>query len=275
MNIEIKNVRTLYHENSDYRCDWKSIGQQYIFVYFHTPVLLSYDDKKEKTQSGTFILYDKFSPKKYSADGIELVHDWMRFDGDLTEVISELSFDFNRPYIVNSGDFITKIMQEIENEFVREDKYSSGISCAKVLELLFKISRNVDNQNKAPLDVKTEKLLMDIRTKMYHDCGENWNVEQMARDLHFSASRFHALYKAQFGVSPKQDLQQIRINYAQNLLAQENITVSEVAEFVGYKNEYYFIKKFKKVFGKTPGRYKKDIQKSAKKERRTNKRDCK
>lgn len=266
MNIEIKNIRTLYHENCNYHCDWKSIGEQYIFVYFHTPVLLTYSDKKEKTQSGTFILYDKFSPKKYSADGVEMVHDWMRFEGNLMDEISDLSFEFNRPYVINNGDFITKIMQEIEREFVREDKYSSKISSAKVVELLLKISRNIENQNKSSINVKTEKLFMDIRTKMYQDCGRNWNIEQMAKDLHFSASRFHSLYKAQFGVSPKQDLQQIRINYAQNLLIQENVTVSQVAELIGYKNEYYFIRKFKEVMGKTPGKYRKEMQENVKKE---------
>ena len=271
MYIEIKNIRTLFRENNDYHCDWKSIGDQYIFVYFHTPVLLSYDGTKEKTQSGTFILYDKCAPKKYSADGVEMVHDWMHLEGDLSELADKLSFEFNKPYVLNNGDFVTKIMQELEREFVREDKYSNTIVSAKITELLLKISRSLENQNKSSVDVKTEKMLMDIRTKMYQNCGENWNIEQMAKELHFSVSRFHSLYKAQFGVSPKQDLQQIRINYAQNLLMQENATVSQVAELIGYKNEYYFIRKFKEVIGKTPGKYKKEALKNAKKEWRIKK----
>lgn len=264
MNIEIKNIRTLYRENADYHCDWKSIGEQYIFVYFHTPVLLSYSDVKEKTKNGTFILYDKFAPKKYSADGVPMVHDWMRFDGSISDIADLFSFEFNKPYVLNDGGFVTKIMQELEREFIRDDKYSKSIVSSKTVELLFKVSRSLENQNKTSVDVKTEKLLTDIRTRMYQNCGENWNIDQMAKNLHFSTSRFHSLYKARFGISPKQDLQQIRINYAQNLLIQEDITVAQVAEKIGYKNEYYFIRKFKEVIGKTPGKYRKEMLETSK-----------
>ena len=68
-------------------------------------------------------------------------------------------------------------------------------------------------------------------------------------------AQFYDLYKEFFGISPKKDLQTVRIEHAINLL-KSNISVKECAEQIGYKNEYYFIRKFKEITGQTPGHYK-------------------
>lgn len=63
------------------------------------------------------------------------------------------------------------------------------------------------------------------------------------------------LYRQIFGISPKKDLQNVRIEHAKLLLSKGDCTVKEIAEMIGYDTEYYFIRKFKEITGKTPGHY--------------------
>ncbi|MBE7012127.1 MAG: helix-turn-helix transcriptional regulator [Ruminococcaceae bacterium] len=83
----------------------------------------------------------------------------------------------------------------------------------------------------------------------------------MAKFAHLSPSRFCQLYTNFFNISPKKDLQNIRIEHAKTLLSTGNYSVKEIAEMIGYDTEYYFIRKFKKTIGVTPGFYLKKNQK--------------
>ena len=43
---------------------------------------------------------------------------------------------------------------------------------------------------------------------------------------------------------------------AGELLSQDNFSVLQVAESVGYKNQFYFSKEFKEYYGIVPSKYK-------------------
>ena len=58
----------------------------------------------------------------------------------------------------------------------------------------------------------------------------------------------------------KKNESQLRIQRAKELLADETMTVSEIAEIVGYNDYFYFIKVFKKVQGISPSKYRKTLQ---------------
>jgi two-component system response regulator YesN len=48
---------------------------------------------------------------------------------------------------------------------------------------------------------------------------------------------------------------------AEELMKQDNLTVSYIASKLGYSNYSYFTKVFKKYTGKTPTEYKKELAK--------------
>ena len=50
----------------------------------------------------------------------------------------------------------------------------------------------------------------------------------------------------------------MRIEYAQKLLKESDMTVNKVAEASGYANTSSFIRAFKKLTGNTPGEYRKE-----------------
>jgi len=63
------------------------------------------------------------------------------------------------------------------------------------------------------------------------------------------------LFKDEFGENFLEFLVRVRMENAKNMLREENVSVREVAERVGYTTPIAFIRAFKKQFGMTPGEY--------------------
>ena len=76
----------------------------------------------------------------------------------------------------------------------------------------------------------------------------------MSKIVGISASHFSRVYNALFNISPSNDLIQKRID-AKYYLGCQNHSVSETAQLLGYENEFYFIRLFKKHTCISPGKY--------------------
>jgi AraC-like DNA-binding protein len=83
-------------------------------------------------------------------------------------------------------------------------------------------------------------------TRRYH---ETIIIEQLARELHIGYSSFRQAFKAQTGLSPKQYQLQIRLQKAQEFLANTSKSVGEIAEILGFNTAYHLSNQFKKHVG--------------------------
>ena len=102
--------------------------------------------------------------------------------------------------------------------------------------------------------------MRDLRFQMLSHPEKNWTVEDLAKQVSLSPSRYHALYKKLFGSSPMKDVINAKIDMAKTiLLSDETTTLPVVAQRLGYKSHYHFIRQFKAVTGLTPGVYRKTI----------------
>ena len=72
-----------------------------------------------------------------------------------------------------------------------------------------------------------------------------------------SASSLQRSFNAHFDMSPKQYLLKLRMNHALELLAENVLSVKEIAYACGFSDELYFIRFFRKHTGMTPARFRK------------------
>lgn len=77
-------------------------------------------------------------------------------------------------------------------------------------------------------------------------------VASLAALSNVSAEYFRALYKSEFGISPKSAITERRIEKAKRLLEVGYFTVAEVAEDCGFKNVKHFSTEFSRRTGKSP-----------------------
>ncbi|QAA30265.1 response regulator [Clostridium manihotivorum] len=81
------------------------------------------------------------------------------------------------------------------------------------------------------------------------------NLEKVAEEFEVNPSYLSKLLKQQTGMSFIDYVTNIRINKAMCIMEDPSVKIYEVAELVGYSNQHYFCKAFKKVTGFSPSEY--------------------
>ena len=97
--------------------------------------------------------------------------------------------------------------------------------------------------------------LISLRREMMLHPEYGWNVEGMAARLNLGRTRFQNIYKDTFGISPIDDVINARISLAKDRLKYTSRSISEVAEFCGYKSTEHFCRQFLKLTGLSPSKF--------------------
>jgi len=88
-----------------------------------------------------------------------------------------------------------------------------------------------------------------------HYSDPNLTNSVLAEQAFISDVYFRKIFKQKFGISPKQFIQMHRVEKAKELLRDEKLSVSSIAEAVGYSSVYHFSRSFKKITGYAPSEY--------------------
>lgn len=99
--------------------------------------------------------------------------------------------------------------------------------------------------------------LNKVYTYVIHNFQEEISLEKAASIAYLSKPAFCRYFKKRTNKTFIQLLNEIRISNACRLLAEGDSTVAEICYIIGYTNESYFIRQFKKITGFTPLSYKK------------------
>lgn len=100
--------------------------------------------------------------------------------------------------------------------------------------------------------------LQEIKLFMERHYNEQLTIGQLAEMANISPKYFVDLFKRTFGQSAMEFLTGVRIMHAKRLLAGSGERLREIAQKVGYKDEFYFSRKFKKEVGVSPSDFAKN-----------------
>ena len=79
----------------------------------------------------------------------------------------------------------------------------------------------------------------------------------MADRVNVSVSHLNRLFRAEFGLSPKQYLQQMRLEFAAHLLQTSFLSIKEIRVRVGFTDKTIFVRNFRKLYGAAPRDFRK------------------
>ncbi|MBU5356015.1 response regulator [Paenibacillus barcinonensis] len=88
---------------------------------------------------------------------------------------------------------------------------------------------------------------------------EDLSLQQIAARFYLSREYISRKFKQQFGLNWSEYLGKLRINNAKLLLHNPSLRVAAISEMVGFQDEKYFSKVFKKIEGITPAEYRKTV----------------
>lgn len=85
----------------------------------------------------------------------------------------------------------------------------------------------------------------------------DWDLScaELAVQGGISAVYMRQLFHAQFGVSPKRYIMELRVEHARQLLGNTSMAVQEIAAVCGFGTSNHFCRLFREMTGQTPGEY--------------------
>ncbi|NND61589.1 MAG: response regulator, partial [Flavobacteriaceae bacterium] len=104
-----------------------------------------------------------------------------------------------------------------------------------------------------PVDVTFLESVQELMDEKLTD--SSFNAEIFASRMNMSRMQLHRKIKALTGLSTTEFIRSQRLKAALELLKSSGLNVNDVAYTVGFNTPSYFIKCFKKVYGKTPSQY--------------------
>ncbi len=132
--------------------------------------------------------------------------------------------------------------------FLKEELF---VRIEKLLESREKLRKHYQRFETLPLEqVEENRFLKEIRDHLEANLNnENHQIENLASAMHVGRVQLFRKLKALTGKSYTQLLREIRIHRAKQLLTRTDLTISEIAQEVGYRDGSYFSKVFKKEVG--------------------------
>lgn len=123
--------------------------------------------------------------------------------------------------------------------------------CYDLQEIVVAFSDNVFNKATSK-NKELMKKAISIITKNY---AANITLDYVANEVHLNPAYFSTLFKKEVGYSFKEYLNMIRIEESKRLLTNSSYSIVDIAIAVGFEDQSYFSKVFKKYTGITPKQY--------------------
>ena len=230
--------------------------ESWLLLIVKTPAHFRIGRKDVRTSAHSFILYTPNTPQYYFPASNEYFDDWMHFTPDEEEqkMLSELNIPLDHPVDIADITDMSAMMRSMCFEHYSSDPYREKSIDLYFRLLIYKISEKLIQKaanHDRPEGIYSEKLLW-IRQSIYRWPGRDYSIDDMAKELSLSRSRFQHLYTETFGVSVNKDVITSRLNKAAELLKTTDLPVKAVGMNVGYGNTSYFVKLFGSFYGVTP-----------------------
>lgn len=153
---------------------------------------------------------------------------------------------------INTGTF-NKLLKYMR----MKSNIGLGAANAKFMELLFDWVQKIHTR-------KTDKLLhgniiLEAQLYINEHVEDKLIVNNLAQQYHFSEKHFRHLFTKVVGISPKKYIESVKLEHAYGLLKTTTLSLSEIAEKLGFSNARHFVTYFKKKYNITPGRCRKQI----------------
>lgn len=107
------------------------------------------------------------------------------------------------------------------------------------------------------VDVKHKDIIYKAISYMKRNFTGKLTLEETARHVGFSPTYFSKVFKDEMGTTFNNYLGNLRVERSKTLLLSGDLAVGDVCAAVGFEDQSYFIKVFRKYTGVTPGKFRK------------------
>lgn len=240
-------------------------------------VYIEQDDEKYKLREGDFLLLEPGRKHKgYATSPKGTSFYWAHFYcnefcsiSNHIDIIPEIHMTKNNPYFdglksnILIPTFATDLNLDRINILFRQllhlsqSNYYTSQSVNYILtSLLIELTEQVISNFKiTPKIFPQEDTLPKILQWINIHITKNISLKDVAYEFNFSKEYLARYFKKRMGMSMQEYINYLRISNAKRLLCSSNLNIKEIAKELGFIDEKYFLKLFKKYENLTPKQF--------------------
>ncbi|OGX68212.1 MAG: hypothetical protein A2189_09105 [Paenibacillus sp. RIFOXYA1_FULL_44_5] len=248
------HIKGVYHDVNLRGSNGKNRGQNTLVYVTEGEIIYWIENERLKLEKGD-ILFIPFhlvraweSPQNESHQKYTVVFSW---DNSSLE---KTFFDTKSNVLIQTkprnGAYFEQRFSYLFIQWIRKSPYYKEMSGHILSELLTLIAQQ--QAEKRAASPKKELLVRKVQDYILNDFRKNLTIEELSNLAGITPNYVTAIFKEVIGTTPIQYLHQIRINTAVTLFEHTQMTVREVAEYLGYCDQAYFNRMFKKWMDASP-----------------------
>ncbi len=254
------------------RSDFRSIEQNLFILLIDGQADFQAAGKDYTLQPGDVLIIPADTRyKAYTEDFCEYY--FYHFDGEIRQaerpprspLPHRFSFDLpitSDPYIYFSDHTqTTQNFRRLYNSVIacidyhaRGSRTGQQLLECEFLKILLMLSDIEERQQNSVLPTVLSRMIVFIKKNLTRPLG----VEDICADCGISPSYAGRLFKKHLNMTVTEYINSEKLYYARELISDTGMNLSEIADYLGYCDVYYFSKRFKRKFGKSPSALKKE-----------------
>ena len=179
---------------------------------------------------------------------------WFNVSGEgVAEILSRIGISKNHPVLS------TEKMPQIQEKFdeLLDSEFNYGEFYYRALSTLYYIISFFIEEGKIPSETTYSDTIVGQAKEMIlrNYKNENFSVCDIHKAVHVSEPYLRKIFKHTTGKTLSAFLINCRLSKAADLLRAHDYSIREICDRVGYSDEVYFIREFKKHYGVPPKKY--------------------
>lgn len=161
------------------------------------------------------------------------------------------AFDLHKKVIYSNCEALSPIFEEMF-ELVKKNLPVEQImeECGMlVLKLLTRLCQHEARDKHIPDEAQNLKRFID------NNYQRSLSMDEIAASIFHSNDYANKLFKRYYGITPYAYYLDVKMANAKALLLRTNLSIKQIADRLGYKNDQYFSKQFHKIVGMTASQY--------------------
>lgn len=241
-----------------------------IIVGIKGTLYIAQDNERYEVNAGDVILLlpgHRHYGYKYTEEDEEVTYFWFHFGvidnykiiGD-NEFLTDVNALKNNPYFQSLENYAyIPIFSHIDDtsrvsvlcrqllDFSNTDYYTRSIIDYLMTTLVFEIShQTVDNFARNRTNSRDNLLFANMIGWIKIHLNSNISLNDVALKFNFNKNYLAKLFKQKMGVTINEYINSLRMDKAKELLTQTELSIKEIAYSVGFEDEKYFMRIFKK-----------------------------
>lgn len=181
---------------------------------------------------------------------------WIHFGGECLPEFNKMQVvqKFFKPSLIKQSGEVTihfsKIYKALELGYSTDNLVFANMCLSHFLTLFIYNAKHDTVVEKDQMDCVDNAIL-----HMQEHINDNITLNELSSHYNYSASRFSSIFKQKTGHSPIDYFNQMKMQKASQQLDFTNRSVKDIALSMGFDDPYYFSKRFKKITGMSPRKY--------------------